>query len=211
MNHIFRVIKIIFFISGFAALIYQIAWQRMLFLAFGVDLESVTIIISVFMAGIGIGGYCGGRIADKFPKLMLLVFALVEFGIGIFGLFSPALIHWVRDLVLLSSVPIIAISNFLLLLFPTFLMGSTLPLLTSYLNQNYDNTGENIGWLYFTNTIGASVSCLMMGFVFFYFLTLYQVIYLAGIINIVIASIVLALHYKNVKKYPKINNGDISQ
>ena len=47
----------IFFISGFSALIYQIAWQRILFTAFGVDLESITIIISVFMAGLGIGAY----------------------------------------------------------------------------------------------------------------------------------------------------------
>ena len=45
-------IKTIFFMSGFSALIYQIAWQRMLFTAFGVDLESITVIISVFMAGL---------------------------------------------------------------------------------------------------------------------------------------------------------------
>lgn len=208
MNNIFGMIKAIFFMSGFAALIYQIAWQRMLFLAFGVDLESVTIIISVFMAGIGIGGYFGGRIADKFPKYMLLVFSLVEFGIGIFGFLSPSLIHWVRDLVLLSNVSTIAVANFLLLLFPTFLMGSTLPLLTSYLNQNYNNTGENIGWLYFTNTIGASISCLAMGFVFFYFLNLYQVIYLAGMVNMIIAVFVLVLYLKKSNKITAENNGE---
>ena len=44
-----KTIKAVFFLSGIAALIYQIAWQRMLFTAFGVDLESITIIISVFM------------------------------------------------------------------------------------------------------------------------------------------------------------------
>lgn len=196
----FRIIKPIFFISGFSALIYQIAWQRMLFQAFGVDLESVTIIIAVFMAGLGIGGYCGGRIADKFSTKILFIFALAELGIGLFGLMSPTLIHWVRDLVLLSSTPVIALANFALLLFPTFLMGSTLPLLTSYLNQLSSNTGENIGWLYFTNTIGAAVSCLMMGFVFFYFIGLYQVIYLAGFINIVIAILVFLLYVSDKKK-----------
>lgn len=200
MTSAFRIIKPIFFISGFSALIYQIAWQRMLFQAFGVDLESVTIIIAVFMAGLGIGGYFGGRIADKFSTKILLIFALAELGIGLFGLMSPTLIHWVRDLVLLSSTPVIAFANFALLLFPTFLMGSTLPLLTSYLNQLSSNTGENIGWLYFTNTIGAAVSCLMMGFVFFYFIGLSQVIYVAAAINIVIALAVFALYLSDKKK-----------
>lgn len=200
----YRIIKPIFFISGFSALIYQIAWQRMLFQAFGVDLESVTIIIAVFMAGLGIGGYSGGRIADTFPQKILLIFALTELGIGLFGLASPTLIHWVKDLVLLSSTPVIAMANFALLLFPTFLMGATLPLLTSYLNQNSDNTGENIGWLYFTNTIGASLACLMMGFVFFNFMTLYHVIYLAGTINIIIASIIFIIYLLNKSSKIKV-------
>lgn len=200
----YRIIKPIFFISGFSALIYQIAWQRMLFQAFGVDLESVTIIIAVFMAGLGIGGYSGGRIADTFPQKILLIFALTELGIGLFGLASPTLIHWVKDLVLLSSTPVIAMANFALLLFPTFLMGATLPLLTSYLNQNSDNTGENIGWLYFTNTIGASLACLMMGFVFFNFMTLYHVIYLAGAINIIIASVIFIIYLLNKSSKIKV-------
>ena len=79
----------IFFISGFSALIYQIAWQRILFTAFGVDLESITIIISVFMAGLGIGAYYGGRIADKYPKKIILLFAIAELSIGTFGFSSP--------------------------------------------------------------------------------------------------------------------------
>ena len=55
-----------FFISGFSALIYQVCWQRILFTGFGVDLTSITVIVSVFMAGLGVGAYFGGRIADRF-------------------------------------------------------------------------------------------------------------------------------------------------
>ena len=170
-----KTVKTVFFMSGFAALIYQIAWQRMLFTAFGVDLESITIIIAVFMAGLGIGAYFGGRIADKFPKHIILLFALTEIGIGIFGFASPTLIELTKNLFLHSSIITIAFSNFVLLLFPTFLMGSTLPLLTQYLNQHFDNIGNNIGWLYF--------------FLFNY-LTITQVIYLAAIINCLVATII---------------------
>lgn len=50
----------LFLISGFAALIYQIVWQRSLFTAFGVNIESITIIVSIFMFGLGIGSLAGG-------------------------------------------------------------------------------------------------------------------------------------------------------
>lgn len=200
----YTIIKPLFFISGFAALIYQIAWQRMLFSAFGVDLQSVTIIIAVFMAGLGIGGFWGGRIADKVPQNLLLVFCAIELGIGIFGFLSVDLILWLKNLVLLADVWLIALANFALLFVPTFLMGATLPLLTSYLNQHNANTGENIGWLYFTNTLGAAMSCLAMAFVFFVYLSLYQTIYMAAAINCLVAVVVFALdrYQKHAKAHP---------
>ena len=42
-----------FFISGCSALIYQVCWQRSLYGVIGVDMDSITIIVSVFMLGIG--------------------------------------------------------------------------------------------------------------------------------------------------------------
>lgn len=191
-----KTIKAVFFLSGIAALIYQIAWQRMLFTAFGVDLESITIIISVFMAGLGVGAYYGGRIADRFPNHIIQIFALTEVGIGTFGIASPFLIELVKEAFLHSNVLIIALANFVLLLFPTFLMGCTLPLLTQHLNKYIDNIGNNIGWLYFTNTMGAATACILTGFVLFNYLTLTQVIYLAGIINYIVA-IVIFIKYSN--------------
>lgn len=185
-----KTIKAVFFLSGIAALIYQIAWQRMLFTAFGVDLESITIIISVFMAGLGVGAYYGGRIADRFPNHIIQFFALTEVGIGTFGIASPFLIEFVKEVFLHSNVLTVALANFVLLLFPTFLMGSTLPLLTQHLNKYIDNIGNNIGWLYFTNTLGAATACILTGLVLFNYLTLTQVIYLAGVINYIVAMVV---------------------
>ena len=185
-----KTIKAVFFLSGIAALIYQIAWQRMLFTAFGVDLESITIIISVFMAGLGVGAYYGGRIADRFPNHIIQFFALTEIGIGTFGIASPFLIEFVKEVFLHSNVLTVALANFVLLLFPTFLMGSTLPLLTQHLNKYVNNVGNNIGWLYFTNTLGAATACILTGLVLFNYLTLTQVIYLAGVINYIVAIVV---------------------
>ena len=190
VSYSLKTIKAVFFLSGIAALIYQIAWQRMLFTAFGVDLESVTIIISVFMAGLGVGAYYGGRIADRFPNHIIQFFALTEIGIGTFGIASPFLIEFVKEVFLHSNVLTVALANFVLLLFPTFLMGSTLPLLTQHLNKYVNNGGNNIGWLYFTNTFGAATACILTGLVLFNYLTLTQVIYLAAVINYIVAIVV---------------------
>jgi xanthine/uracil permease len=49
-----------FFLSGAVALIYQVCWQRLLFAVVGVDIESVTPIVSAFMLGLGLGAALGG-------------------------------------------------------------------------------------------------------------------------------------------------------
>src|SRR5204863_8745769 len=83
----------LFHISGFAALIYQIVWQRTLSAAFGVNIESTTIIVCLFMFGLGIGSFVGGHLSEKFPNHAPLLFLISELGIGLFGLFSLPLIH----------------------------------------------------------------------------------------------------------------------
>ena len=45
----------VFFASGTAALVYPLVWQRVLFAIYGIDIESVTVVVTVFMLGLGIG------------------------------------------------------------------------------------------------------------------------------------------------------------
>ena len=84
----FGVTSALFFGSGFAALLYQIAWQRMLFGWYGVDLDSISVIVSIFMLGLGIGALLGGWLADRFQRNRIFVFAMIELTIGTFGFFS---------------------------------------------------------------------------------------------------------------------------
>ena len=177
----------IFFISGFSALIYQVCWQRLLFTGFGVDLTSVTIIISIFMVGLGMGAFYGGRMADKFKENTIFIFCLIELLIGVFGFFSSKLILLLQDHFVYSSILKISFLNFILLLFPTFLMGSTMPLLTSFFNHFLNNVGESIGVLYFYNTLGAGFGALGTGFIFFNYIGLSETIYIAATLNVIVA------------------------
>ena len=184
----------LFFISGFSALIYQVSWQRLLFTGFGVDLTSITVIISVFMLGLGIGAFFGGRIGDHFSKKIILIFCFIELLIGIFGFISYSAIHWLQDIMIHSHILIMTFGVFLLLLIPTFLMGSTLPLLTAFFNKHIGNIGESIGQLYFYNTLGAAMGALSTGFILFNFLTISQTLMLAASLNILIALSIFMLY-----------------
>lgn len=196
-QHLLANLAAIFFISGFSALVYQVSWQRLLFTGFGVDLTSITLIISVFMMGLGVGAFFGGRIADKFSQKIILIFCLVELFIGIFGLVSYSLILGLQSALIHASLPVLSLFTFLLLLLPTFLMGLTLPLLTGYFNQFIDNIGQSIGTLYFYNTLGAAVGALATGFILFNHLTLSQTIQMAAVFNIAIATLIFMLYGRN--------------
>jgi hypothetical protein len=84
------IVFLLFFLSGAAALVYQTAWQRILALGSGVGIYSVAMIVGAFMAGLGIGSHAAGvRSARISPRRALQLFALVELGIGLFGLLTP--------------------------------------------------------------------------------------------------------------------------
>jgi MFS family permease len=180
----------VFFISGASALIYQVAWQRLLFAAFGVDIESITIVVSTFMLGLGCGALFGGQLADRFGERVIELFAVCEVGIGLFGVLSPTLIPTVGGYFMQSSLPLIAVVNFLLILIPASFMGATLPMLVAYLFRSNSNVGVSIGTLYLSNTLGASLGAVATGVVLFLFLTLNQAIYLAAVGNFLVASLI---------------------
>ena len=189
----FRLLAAPFFLSGVAALIYQVCWQRLLFSAFGVDIESITIIVSTFMLGLGVGALVGGQLADRFPERIIALFALAEFGIGLFGLLSPTLIREVGRLTIQAPLPVIAAANFLLLLIPTVLMGATLPMLVAFLVRTIGNVGVSIGGLYFINTAGAAIGALAVGFLLLYYFDLDTTIYGAAGVNLLVSAGVLLL------------------
>jgi predicted membrane-bound spermidine synthase len=179
---------LLFLVSGAAALIYQICWQRLLFESVGVDIESVTIIVSTFMLGLGLGSLAGGDLADRFPARTLEMFALIELATGAFGAFSPALIHAVSNAVVHASLAPTVAANFGLLLFPTALMGATLPILVRRVVQLYQNVGESVGVLYFANTLGAAVGAAFTGFVALYRFGLSSTIHVAVALNLAVGA-----------------------
>jgi len=149
-------IYVVFFLSGFAALLYQIVWQRALYAIYGINIESVTMVVTAFMLGLGLGSIAGGIVSKDPKRPVLLMFSLVELGIGLFGAVSLAVFHGVGEATLGMSAVGTFVVTFLLVLVPTLLMGSTLPLLVAHLVRSSGNVGKSVGSLYFVNTLGSA-------------------------------------------------------
>jgi len=154
----------LFLVSGAAGLVYQIVWERLLELFFGVTMVSVTLIVGAFMAGLGIGSLLGGRLARQ-VKNTLFIYGLLELGIAVFGVLSQPLIFWIGQKTAGTPYVFVFLISFAILLIPTTLMGMTLPLLTQSFVHRVETSGSVIGILYGINTLGAALGTALAGFV----------------------------------------------
>ena len=184
--------SILFFISGFAALLYQIAWQQVLFGWFGVDLDSVSAIVSIFMLGLEVGAVVGGWLSDEFQRQRILIFSLIELTIAIFGILSLNAIDFVGVYFAASSLFSIVLLTFFVFLIPTCAMGATLPILVTELIEQTQSVGSSTGTLYFVNTLGAAIGSFAAGFILMPRLGLDGLVGIAALLNLSVSVIAFA-------------------
>ena len=193
-NNTPRGLFFLFFISGFPALLYQVIWQRTLFSIFGVNIESVTVVVTAFMLGLGLGSTFGGWLSARPSLARLTVFGLVELAIAAFGLVSLRLFHWVAGFTAGVSAFETFWVTFVLVLLPTILMGATLPLLVAELVHRSGNVGRAVGMLYFANTLGSAVACFAAALLTMRYLGMSGSILLAAACNVTVGLSTLLLY-----------------
>ncbi len=190
-----RVLCVLFFFSGFPALIYQLIWQRELFLIFGTNIESVTIVVTAFMLGLGLGSLAGGRLSKRQGLAPLPVLAAIELLTGAFGLCSPAIFERAGAFTIGLSLPATAAAALSLVIVPTLLMGATLPLLVGYLARRSGQIGGAVGLMYYVNTLGAGAACLVCAMLLFPFLGMSGSLHVAVAMNGAVAVGALAAYW----------------
>jgi spermidine synthase len=203
------IVLLIFFLSGISGLVYQIVWTRMLVLVFGNTLLATSTVLSAFMAGLAAGSFALGEHIDRKPRRLLKVYAVLEAGIGIFGLVFPFLFTVVAPLyttVYQSFGGNLAIANlvrflvcFLLILLPTFCMGGTLPVLLKHVAERFGKLGYQVGFLYGLNTAGAVVGCVAAGYWLLGTMGLQRTTWIAVAINLGVAVIAWLLPEKKIE------------
>jgi len=177
----------LFFCSGLSGLIYQVAWVREFGNAFGNTVYSASLIVAIFMLGLGVGSYTIGIWADRRyasqPESLLRAYAWAEAIIALLGAavslllprlssVSAAVSAYARDpsgwYVLSTRSYLLRGTVAIILLIPiTFVMGGTLSLLIRHLvRQDLDIGTRRIALLYAVNTLGAAIGCFATDFVF---------------------------------------------
>jgi spermidine synthase len=194
----------LFFLSGACALIYEVVWMRMLTLVFGATAFATSTILASLFAGLALGGVYFGRVIDK-GKNPLLVYALLEAGIGVFAFLMPVLFSGSREIYVsiaqrftigFYGISLIRFAfSFAVLLVPATLMGGTLPVIVKFFATRPERLGWHIGHLYSMNTLGAVVGTLSAGFFLILKLGVKEAAYVAGVVNLLIAGMVWALHW----------------
>ena len=178
-------LHLLFFCSGVSGLIYQVVWVRSFGNVFGNTIYSVSLVVAVFMAGLGAGSYLVGAWSDRRyatrPESLLRTYAYVELLIALMGLgISAFLPHLGQVSALVSSYSrepagwfALSATSYLaraaiaiVLLTPiTLLMGGTLTLLIRHLvRSDLSVSGWRIAVLYAVNTAGAALGCFLTDF-----------------------------------------------
>jgi spermidine synthase len=154
--------------SGCAALIYEIVWLQQLQLVIGSSAVSLAVLLGTFMGGMCLGSLLLPRVVSR-VRHPLRVYAVLEFGIAVFGLLvmwaMPAVGNLYTNLVGhgFAGILVRATVAALCLLPPTLLMGATLPAVARWI----ETTARGVSWLgffYGGNTVGAVVGCVVAGF-----------------------------------------------
>jgi spermidine synthase len=167
-----------FLLSGFAALLYQMAWVRQFSIVFGTSEIAIATVLSAYMGGLALGAAVAGKLIQLIRRPVYF-YGILEATIAISALMVPVLLSaagffYVSILGGQATVPDASgvaqsvfyfVVAFIVLVVPTACMGATLPVLTRYAVTQDDHIGNRVGGLYAINTLGAVLGAVVAGFV----------------------------------------------
>ena len=187
-----------FFASGATGLIYEVVWVRMMGLVFGHTVYALTTVVAAFMAGLALGSYGFGRVADRSPRPLRL-YAFLELGVA--G--TCAVLPWffkIAEAIYLalgqrwglsyaSFSALQAVLVFAILVLPTSLMGGTLPAMARVFVRSSHEVRSGVGRLYALNTFGAVAGTALCGFWVLPWLGMRATVWLAVAANLAIGGL----------------------
>ncbi|NML97940.1 fused MFS/spermidine synthase [Paraburkholderia sp. RP-4-7] len=176
---------LLLFASGAASLIYQVLWIKQLALVVGVEVQAVTTGVSAFFAGLAIGGWVLGKLADRLARPLRL-YALLEAGVLVLAVASTWMLpHAAAPFASLQDRigPLAWALPFVLVGLPAVLMGGTLPVLMRALCPAAAHMGRSGARLYAANTAGAIAGTLAASFILIPWLGVQGSAYAAAALN----------------------------
>jgi spermidine synthase len=194
-------LTVVFFLSGFAGLVYEVMFGKALGLTFGSTAQAALTVLATYMGGMAIGAFLGGRLAAR-TKDPLRAYAYVELAIGAWCAVSPITLGVVRAayvaLASESSSPGLQAAlqiglGGLALLPATIAMGATLPLVARRLLDGDTAMSDAVGRLYGANTLGAALGAIVTGYFVIPFFGLTMTTWVGVVLDLVVALVALRM------------------
>lgn len=189
-NQVCRLVALLFFGSGCAALIFEVVWFQLLQLVIGSSAISLGVLLASFMGGTCLGSLLLLRLGNT-RRRPLRVYALLELTIGISGVVLLGAIPLLGNLYFKfggGHVAVRAAIAGLCLLPPTMAMGATLPVMARWLANSPTRTFW-LGWFYTASLAGGIVGTLVAGF---YLLRIFDVVVATGVASTINLALALA-------------------
>ena len=180
--------NIVVFIGSFCTLVIELVAGRIMAPYVGVSLYTWTSIIGVVLAGISIGAYLGGRIADRYPRSSTLGWLLFLSGLGAFSI-SP-LTNLVGGAQFHTSLMTrILLITTIIFFIPSCLLGMISPVVVKLTLNNLEKTGNVVGKIYAFSTLGSILGTFATGFYLISWMGTRSILLAMGVILILSALI----------------------
>jgi predicted membrane-bound spermidine synthase len=179
--------------------VYQVVWVRMAYTSFGVTTPVLSVVISVFMLGLSVGSWLGGRSIARLTKLTgktsLIFYGATEALIGL-GAFLVPLLFSAGESFLLSAGEMNS-SRYLLMsalvvggsLVPwCVLMGFTFPFMMSFVRETGQGSPTSFSRLYMANVLGAVCGTVISAVAMIELFGFYRTLMIAALLNFLVAG-----------------------
>jgi spermidine synthase len=204
-----RILFVLFILSGFCGLVYQIIWLRLAFGAFGIVTPVLSVVVSVFMLGLALGSWVAGRRANVWARRTglspIYLYAAAEAVIGVSAFLVPSVFasgqRWLLSVGQIDSVGYLAWSALIMavsLLPPCFAMGATFPLVLAFLRGTGRGGTNRFSFLYLANVLGASLGAALSAAVLVELFGFRGTLRIAACVNLSIAAVSIWLG----RRYP---------
>ncbi|MEQ1502347.1 MAG: fused MFS/spermidine synthase, partial [Myxococcota bacterium] len=203
-----RVVIAAIALAGFSALVYEVAWTRLLALMLGASTYTFSLMLLAFLVGIAAGGKLGGPLADGWIRAggvhrVLLAFAAIEIGIAVLSYLLmylypqlPFWYVWVFDWFDAVEHPtavwfVSLVIAGLIMTPPAVLMGMHFPIAVRAVIGRPNALGGPVGLVYGANTLGGVLGAFLAGFVLLPTIKVQGTIFVAAAVEFVAASILI--------------------
>jgi len=214
---------IFFFLSGLCSILYELVWLRLSMAEFGVTTGQVSIVLSMFMAGMGIGSWAGGVLMRRYGQHLRLhpvrLYAVTEFLIGCSALAVPVELVWGGRIIesmggqggLTSGTYYLAsgLMTALILLPWCAFMGATYPVAMAAIERDqHDQASRSFSYLYLANVIGA-VAGASAPLILVELYGFHGTLRVGAVLNVLIAALAIAKSLRRPVQSPSGQTADL--